>query len=168
MNTPVPNLPTSGYRILQIYAIRQSQELVAPETVDKSKTDRDVTFAWDWRIVDQHIFEVFLGLQVGASADVPETLHYGVSVAFELDEEPSIDIKSFVLTNSVATLLPFIREGLASLSMKGPFGAYYLPPLNATKIAADLNYADSTGAKQLAADPAALAPRSTDSDGGGA
>ena len=110
---------------------------------------REVSFAWDWRVVDPH-FEVFLGVTVGPSKSCGERLVYQVVGTFDrLDQAPTVPLERFVAQNAIATLLPFVREGLVSLSSRGPFGPYYLPPINAIKLAAGFNYAASTGQKQL-------------------
>lgn len=149
-------LPASGYRISRIYVARQSQSLLQNEAGDEQPDEREVKFSWDWRVTEAPSFEVFLGITIGASRSCTEVLEIGLVGAFTAQGEPDVDLRSFVHCNAIATLLPFAREGLASLSAKGPFGSYYLPLLNAVKISQELEYDASTGAKQLAKDPAML------------
>ncbi len=147
--TDAAPIPTSGYRIHRIYSVRQSQELVTVVPGEVLPNARDVTFAWDWRILDPQ-FEVLLGLTIGPDATSSERLAYHVVGSFELSEEaPSVPLEQFVVRNAIATLLPFVREGLAQLSSRGPFETYYLPQINATTLAERFNYAAATGSNQF-------------------
>ena len=149
-------LPGSGYRIGRIYVARQSQSLLQNEAAGEQPDEREVKFSWDWRVTEGPDFEVFLGVSIGASHSCPESLEIGLVGAFTALGEADVDLRSFVHCNAIATLLPFARQGLASLSANGPFGPYYLPLLNAVKISQELKYDASTGAKQLAEDPSLL------------
>jgi preprotein translocase subunit SecB len=146
MNMP---LPTTGYSIVRIYAVRQAQELVDTTSLPADAETRDVSFAWDWRITERQ-FEVLLGVTIGPSRTCGERLVYHAVGTFDVaDENPTVPLEDFVSQNAIATLLPFIREGLAHLSGRGPFDTYYLPPINAMKLATGFDYQASTGRKQL-------------------
>lgn len=145
-------LPTSGYLVRKVYAVDQRYQIVEVAQETEVAERRNVSVSWDWRIIEQAVFEVRLQFDVGPTHDIPEFLAYAVVGTFEAppESEREVDLHEFVRTHAVATLIPYIREGLGNLSSRGPFGPYHLPIVNAVRLAEDIRFDDSTGAKQLA------------------
>lgn len=58
---------------------------------------------------------------------------------FETPENPEFSVENFATINAPAIIFPFIREHLASVSMKAGMPAILLPPINFVKMAEDKN-----------------------------
>lgn len=53
---------------------------------------------------------------------------------FQCPENPALPIETFGKINAPAILFPFVRENLASISMKAGINAILLPPINFVKL----------------------------------
>ncbi|GAB4130821.1 MAG: hypothetical protein OHK0045_17840 [Raineya sp.] len=53
---------------------------------------------------------------------------------FQCPENPHIPIEDFAKINAPAIIFPFVREHLASVSMKAGINAILLPPINFVKM----------------------------------
>lgn len=57
-----------------------------------------------------------------------------MSGIFEYDNEPILPIEKFARINAPAIIFPFIREHLASISLKAGIQSILLPPINFVKL----------------------------------
>lgn len=134
--------------------------LVAPETQEVPDDDHNpIAHRWDWRFVGKGEFQVRLGLRIGPVVSRPEFLQVLMVGRFrmlDLMELPAVS--QFAATNAAATLVPHIRSALATLSMRGPFGAYHLPLLNVISLAEDFEEEEAEGWRQAQEDPDLLSP----------
>jgi preprotein translocase subunit SecB len=145
-------LPSSGYLVRDVYAVDQRYQIVTAEPEVEVAERRDVSVSWDWRIIEEGVFEVRLQFDVGPTQEIPEFLAYAVVGTFDAPPESDrqVELSDFVRTHAVTTLIPYVREGLSNLSSRGPFGPYRLPIVNAVGLAENIRFDESTGAKQLA------------------
>lgn len=145
-------LPSAGYLVRNVYAVDQRYRIVTVDPEIEVAERRDVSVSWDWRVIEEGVYEVRLQFDIGPTQEIPEFLAYAVVGTFDATPESDrqVELSDFVQTHAVATLIPYIREGLSNLSSRGPFGAYRLPIVNAVRLAENMRFDESTGAKQLA------------------
>lgn len=94
--------------------------------------DLKVSVQW-WERDDDR---VDVGLEIGISPHPENDQPYNVTVAFigrflfggELPQGLTRD--EFVKKNSIAIMLPFAREAIGNLTLRGSFGPLWLPPIN--------------------------------------
>jgi preprotein translocase subunit SecB len=147
---------SSGYEILQVYALEQHYEVVAevPEGVEESPgTEEPLGVNWDWRIIEGRDFEVQLGLEMPPTAELHELLRVRFVLRARAGENLSISPANFVRGPAISVLIPYLREAITSLSARGPIGVRYLNPLNANSLAAQFSFEGSFGGRQLSEDP---------------
>jgi preprotein translocase subunit SecB len=152
--TASKNLPIAGYRLDEIVATKQSHELVAASDDYPPMDEADLSFGWDWRITDDSAIEVLFSVRIAPTRE----RHEVISVAFVANlrvegETQSIDLEKFVRFNAPGMLMPFVREAVASLTARGPFGTLYLPPMNIVSMMMDMDPNDTIGARQLRDSP---------------
>ena len=144
--TDAKSLPLSGYVIVSVYTAGQHLELKDSDAPDSD----DVQFAWDWRLLEQDLFEVLVRLGIEAVKERP----YAASVELvgrfrRMSSVTSVELIKFAHLQAVAILLPYARQALASLTLMTEPGAYHLPSVNVVALMEDFNAKDATGAKQL-------------------
>lgn len=154
-------LPTPGYRLLDVSAAYQQYTILDPDAEREEPLGQkeNIRLLWDWRIVGDRRFEVFLGVLMTGTIEEPQEVDVRLVGTFAVDgETPALGINVFVHTSAPAILLPYIREKITKLTGDGPFEAFWLPIVNVQSLmdSGVYPYDDSTGAKQLAEDPDAL------------
>ena len=141
-------LPLSGYAIEKVY----SSELVFRDERPKESAEREIGFAWDWRMRGEDHFEVRIILSVGPTTERDEFVRVDVIGRFRrLGTEPTLPLEDFVRLQAPAILLPYARQLVSLLTGHGFFGSLYLPPLNVTRLMRGIDPAGAEGARQLAA-----------------
>jgi preprotein translocase subunit SecB len=144
--------PTSGFHLLRVVAIHQEHSTVLDEP--PSESTRRIKVEWDWITREDRQFDVFLGVDVQASKDAPESVNIEIVGEFAMRSDvPSLSFQSFVQTAAPAILFPYAREIISSLTGRGPFGAYYLPSINVVRLMKDYDFDSTSGAQQLRDDP---------------
>lgn len=150
----------SGYEILQVYAVEQHYEVVtdAPSdegTADDSESvDPPLGVNWDWRVLHDRDFEVQFGIELPPTAEFHELIRVRFVLRARAGEELSLPPVDFVGGPAISLLLPYIREAVSSMSVRGPLGVRYINPLNARALAEQFSFDESMGAKQLSENPA--------------
>lgn len=146
-----PSLPTSGYRLVRVYATDLAYQIEnedAPEP--PADPSRAIRVAWDWRIVGKRTFDVSLMLEVGASKEHPETARACVVGSFQAGQGAlSVGFAQFVREHAPAILLPYVREHISALTSRGPHGTFFLAPINIVRLVKDFDDRDTDGARQL-------------------
>ncbi len=131
-------LPGAGFLLTKLYAVEQTAQVEDADATDLP-AERPVKIAWDWRVLGPREFEVLLALGVGPAKPTPERLSVTMVGRFMFfPGEETVPAKAFARYNALAFLFPYGREALTSLSARGPFGPYILPPVNMAQVAADL------------------------------
>lgn len=147
----------SGYRLEKVYALEARYERVP--TDEDLERERPLEFFWDWRILEPRRFEVVFGAAVSEGDGCPDMFMAVVAGSFELvGDVQSIAVQKFVSLNAPALLTPYLREALSSLSGRGAFSTYYLPPINIGALSEELDFNASTGATQMEEQPQLLGP----------
>lgn len=150
---------SSGYEILQVYALEQHYEVVAPENreddleVAGGEEEPPIGVNWDWRILKDREFEVQFGVEMPPTADLGEIIRVRFVLRAKAGDNVSIPPISFVQAPAIAVLVPYIREAITSMSVRGPIGVRYLNPLNVPALAERFPIEESIGARQLTDDP---------------
>ena len=87
------------------------------------------------RIKDNMLF-VELSLTYFAGVEENKEIQSFIKMVgvFQCPENPALPIETFGKINAPAILFPFIRENLASVSMKAGINAILLPPINFVKL----------------------------------
>lgn len=160
-------LPTAGYRLLDVSAAYQHYSIIDAEDRDEPLQEtRSTRFFWNWSVTAPRRFEVVLGILVTGTEDAPEEVDVRVVGTFAVEgEDPTLGIDTFVHTSAPAIILPYIREKITRLTADGPFGTYWLPIVNVQRLMKETHpYEESEGARQLAQNPRALESPVEDSE----
>ncbi|MEE8551492.1 MAG: protein-export chaperone SecB [Gemmatimonadota bacterium] len=154
------NAPSTGYALEKIHTVRADYRPALEEEWD-SHAEREISFLWDWRVTDDTNFSVVLGARIGPSETERDKIEAVVVGNFEImGDVQSVDLRRFVELNAPALIMPYLRQALTSLSDQGPFGAFYLPPVNVKTLSEDFDTEAATGAIQLKEDPLLIGPAS--------
>ncbi|MCC6649885.1 MAG: protein-export chaperone SecB [Candidatus Eisenbacteria bacterium] len=146
-NDPVP---PSGFGLERVCFIEQHLRLVE-QVDDLPDADPNVQFGWDWRITGDRQFEVILQVQTSPTRRRPEEAAVLLTGQFVARGEGlSVPVVAFVSAQAPAILLPWARECISSLTGRGFFGQFMLPPLNVLTLMSNVDKAAATGARQLA------------------
>jgi preprotein translocase subunit SecB len=141
------DLPFSGYALLTVYT--PAQELRHKESGDPN-THGAMNLAWDWRFMDENVFEVRIAVSIEPSRDRSDFVSVHIVGRFKkVGDSPALTLSDFARIQAVAILLPYARQALSSLTSNTLSGAYYLPPVNVFKLMEPFDAALATGAKQL-------------------
>ena len=142
-------LPISGFALEKVYFPEQSLRTMPPSQ-ELPESDPPVLFGWDWRLTGKGTFEVALHLGLGPTRSRPEEGSFAVCGAFRvLGNGVTVQLAEFVKAQGPAILFPYLRECIASLTGRGPFGALALPPVNVLGLMKDVDPEKATGAIQL-------------------
>lgn len=142
-----------------VHALEQFCAIVPEEQELPEASTNPIGHRWDWRFVDRAQFQVRFGLRIDPVASRPEFLQVLMVGTFEILEPLELSaVSRFAATNAPATLVPYIREALATLSMRGPFGPFHLPLLNLIGLSDKFALEAAEGWKQALADPQLLVP----------
>jgi preprotein translocase subunit SecB len=141
----------AGFRINRLFFVEQSQKVTAP-TKEMPKGQRPVKLLWDWRKASERVFEVKVGVEVGPVQEAPETLVVHLVARFSLIGPPVDDekLRQYATINAVGILLPYTREALTALSVRGSCGPFYLEPLNVVELMRRYDRSRATGAREEA------------------
>jgi len=153
MSSP-DRVPGAGYRLDKVSALELVYRVVPPEEVTVDAEQRETTLYWDWRITEDHAFEVFMRGRVAGNSSAFEEVEVSLLGEFSFKPSPSVSLDTFVRVHAPAILLPYIRETIGSLTGRGPFGAFHFPAINVVELGKSYDFAKSTGAAQLREDPA--------------
>lgn len=160
MSTDLGKAPaSSGYEILQIYALEQHYEVVsegqpADEAAEDETTEElPIRANWDWRVLHERDFEVQFGIEMPPTAEVHESIRVRFVLRARAGKDLTLQPFKFVMAPAISLLIPYIRETITSMSVRGPIGVRYLNPLNANALAGHFSFEKSIGARQLADDP---------------
>lgn len=147
--TQLDELPQTGYTLLQVYANAQHLEVKQPHS---AASEGEFDLGWDWQILGEDAFEVILRIGLHPTKLRHEEARVSICGRFRVNGQPkTVDFRSFVKTQAVAILFPFAREALASLTTRGFYGPFLLPPMNVARLLERSSFDETTGAKQMAA-----------------
>ncbi|HEX8390809.1 MAG TPA: protein-export chaperone SecB [Longimicrobium sp.] len=163
MTTP-DKPPLAGYRLLQVYALEQHYKVLEPlDAADSAQAEeqpapdadeRPFRVIWDWQMSDAGTFAVFLGIVVEPTSTVREEVRVGMIGEFAVQVgTPSLALRPFVQTSAPAILFPYLRETIQSLTGRGPFGGWTVPPINVMAMTSGYDFEGTTGAGQIRENP---------------
>lgn len=154
MSAENEGLPEAGYQLAALYCLEASYQagLGQEELEGLEPSSRDIEITWDWKAVGENVFEILFGASIGPTPDVPERLKYTVVGRFAIAGTPPVPLKDFVQVNGPAALVPYLREGLSSLTARGPFDTYFLPSLNVWELSKGFDPNQVTAARQAEED----------------
>lgn len=146
--------PSAGYRLEDVYFLEQRYESVEADDEIEDEGERQLRILWDWRIVEAEegeprVIEVRLGLKLSPEKDLPYRVSVDVVGRFNLYGEQSLAIEDFVCLSGPASLFPYAREKISSLTSSGPYQAHHLPFINVVRLMEGMDLEDTTGAEQL-------------------
>jgi preprotein translocase subunit SecB len=144
-----PDLPESGFELVQIYTLELSS--LWNKAADVTEKDNLFSFGWDWRMTGtKDVFEVRLSIRVSPSVVRPEQLAVRLVGRFRMVGSPSLGVEQFAKLQAVAILMPYLRQALSAVTTNSPKGPYYLPSINVSTLMERFDVAKASGAKQLA------------------
>lgn len=73
---------------------------------------------------------VVLTVQTAPDEEALYHFHVEMMLLVRVAEEPNLELREYLARSGPATLYPFARETVASLTMKGRFGPIWISPLN--------------------------------------
>jgi hypothetical protein len=153
-------VPRAGYRLDEVYALEQHHRLLAGDELDElpegeEDGDRNFHVVWDWQLgTEARTFGVFLGIVVEPTRAVPEEVRIGMIGSFTIEGEvQSLGLRPFLLKSAPAILFPYLRETVRSLTGRGPFGGWTVPPVNMVALAESHDFEKATGTRDLREDP---------------
>lgn len=146
-------LPVSGYTIKRIVALEQHYDVVPIHEVEQEE-DRQSSYHWDWIPSGRREFHVYLWTLIHPSKAIPERIEVGVMATFTIStEQPKVPLDTFVLQDAPILMFPYTRELISSLTARGVYGVYYMPPFNISEvIMAEHTFEESTGVRTLRQD----------------
>lgn len=155
---------SAGYRIERVYVGEQMYQVLSDveregdELELELDVERVVKFGWDWRPLAPRRFEVVLEIIADPDPAVPERAQVRVMGVFEASEgEPIVPFVDFIRVNAPAILFPFAREVISTMTGRGPFGAFHVDPVNVPALLAEVDLAETTGARFLRSNEAVAA-----------
>lgn len=163
------DLPTPGYRLLDLSAALQRYSILDPEDPESNLQEApSLRLVWDWKLTDDQQFEVFVGVWLIGTKEEPQEVEVRMVGTFTVDGEvQDLELRDFVHTSAPAIMMPYVRDKVTQLTSDGPFGAYYLPIVNVRNLMKGYSYEESTGAAQLAKrNEADRSPEETVAEGG--
>jgi preprotein translocase subunit SecB len=144
-----PSLPTTGYMLERVYFSHLSLRVVQ-NVPNLPEDEGQIGFGWDWRIVAERLFEVSLQVSIDPTKARLEEVRLTICGLFRIPEgQPQVALDSFLRIHGPAHLMPYVRETLSSLTGRGFYGAFYLPPVNVIELMKDMKPEKATGAEQL-------------------
>jgi len=133
------NLPASGFRVLNIFLVECEffREMNISFEPEKKTTNAEVDSSYE---SGDNQITITLTLNysssnIGGKNEI--TAYIKMLGIFEKYGENPVALEDFGKINGPAILFPFLREQLASLSLKAGVGAILLPPINFVKKAAE-------------------------------
>jgi preprotein translocase subunit SecB len=144
-------------RIIRVYFLKQQHELVP----DEGELPEEGTFSvkWEWLFNKPGEFRVLLGLRLAAAKQRPEITLAEAAADFQLRKSvPREHFLQFVQRAAPSILFPYLREAIASLTGRGPYGAFQFPPLLVGNVVGAMKTEEATGFHQLEEDESLLVP----------
>ncbi len=140
--------PGAAFRFEGFYFERQSQSLETKKT--PSRSEPGISLTWDWRNLSERVFEVRVAIEVTPAQGIPQVLEVAIVGRFRaMGRYDAPAVENFAAVNAVAILLPYAREALTALSVRGPFGPFILPLMNVVEASKVFSRSQATGARQL-------------------
>lgn len=148
-------LPTTGYSMTKLWASEIEYAFVDPDDISEQQGDRLTGYFWDWMAEEGRSFYVVLGAALEASRKYPERAKVTLIGEFKIESgETTIALRDFVMSNAPTMMFPYVRELIASLTGRGLFGPYYIPPFYLSHVLqTDYSFEESSGFETLMARP---------------
>lgn len=141
----------TGYSLESVHTVQAKYRALLDD--QDLPEERDISFRWDWRLIGPMRFEVMLAATIGPCSTGRDEMEAYVVGTFEMTGSiQSVDLLPFVSVNGPALLMPYLRQALTALSAPGPFGPFYLPPINVMALSEQFDTDAATGARQLQED----------------
>lgn len=144
---PADEVRSVGYTPLRIFAAHLQMKVRSPENASDKETP--AAFQWNWRFATDDTIDVVFGVKLDGTKARGEDVEVLISGTFQLPDAPTIKLDQFVRTNAVATLYPFAREAVSSLTSHGFFGAYLVPLINTVSFSRRLEMRETDGFDRL-------------------
>ena len=131
MQQPVPN---QQYTLRQIIIMESHLQRVAEVRISDPNFTNNVDIQVGVGTLSEKELAVELIVNYIAKVESDDSIDYTINVKilgiFETPTEEDKKIQQFGEINGAAILFPFLREHVASLSMKAGLGTILLPPMN--------------------------------------
>ncbi|HEX2094657.1 MAG TPA: hypothetical protein VHG28_19790, partial [Longimicrobiaceae bacterium] len=121
--TEIERVPRAGYLLGEVYTLEQHYKVLSPEELGggdledvsaeatEEEVERDFQIVWDWQIVREGVFAVFLGIGVHPTRQAPEEIRVAIIGEFAVEgEAQSLRFQPFVQVSAPAILFPYLRE----------------------------------------------------------
>lgn len=141
----------SGYLLRRIYAV-ELRYVHRPPSEDDKALANGMQIEWDWRIQGEREFAVIFGVRFAPTEEYSHEIVVRMVGEFALAGEgrPTPALEDFCRVGATAIMYPFVRESIASLTVRPPVErSLLLPPQNVDDLMAGMKFEASTGARQL-------------------
>ena len=124
----------NNYEILYINLVEEN--FIKKSSVDLSKINNfvsNVNFNVEIKNESESVFSVLLKIKLDWSLEDEQQIEFNTAMegVFKRNvDNPVPDINTFCRLNAPAMIFPFIREHVASISLKAGLGAVILGPVN--------------------------------------
>lgn len=136
----------SSYRFLNVLLLESSFKREAEINFGDSEFKNDINVDIEKKIESNKLFVTLnLVFKAGKENDCRISSKISMLGLFELPEveDPTLNIEYFGSVNAPAIIFPFVREHLASVSMKAGINPILLPPINFVNMASEKSKKDS-------------------------
>ncbi len=128
----------SSYKLLNIILIESQFKREPQITLEAKDFNNKISINVEHQITDNNLFvTVSLNFDAGILDTKQIVALIKMLGIFEYIEDDVLPVKDFAKINAPAIIFPFIREHLASTSMKAGISPILLPPINFIKISQD-------------------------------
>lgn len=142
-------VPVTGFSLDKVYCSEQFAKVVPPDDLPQGP-DPQIGLGWDWRIVGPRTFEVMLRVSLSPTRARPEEVRVTLCGLFKIiGPSTSVNVRDFVRLQGPAILMPYLREGVSSLTGHGYFGQWILPPFNVHLLMQQQKAEEAIGSRQL-------------------
>lgn len=146
-----------SFSVRSVHALDQHYDLldIVEDGLESHGDDRPIGFLWDWNVLDDDTVSVMLGMQLGATEEVPERVRYAVGAIVAFNETPPIEptFLELVRIHIPAILFPYVREGVSALTSRAVSGTFVAPPMNLYELSKEFDMHGSTGFRRLQKEP---------------
>lgn len=125
---------SESYRLLNIFLLESNFKRDITIDLEESGVESDVDIEADDQIVENRMTIVItISFSAGSKGKKGITAKIKMLGIFDQPENPDFLIRGFGKINGPAIIFPFIREHLATVSMKSGISPILLPPINFVK-----------------------------------
>lgn len=136
------------YAITRIFA--QELSLQGFAKAENMPPTFELEYGWDWQFLNDETFFVILAARGNPTQDRPERISVSIVGEFKRIGVPdALPLQTFVTLNAPNILMPYVREAVAGLTVRGSLGVLNMAPVNIINVMNRMSFSDATGTVAL-------------------